>query len=748
MDNALILAIQLLVSALPVHARINGVVRDAETSQPLPGASVTLVDAGWTAVTDSAGRYSLTSVPSGQRRITIRLIGYEQRSLEALVPPDGALEIDIVLEPRPVPLDPFEVQAPLSIRGVEAGSTSSFPDREISSTAISNHPTLWQADAFQALGGGEVVLDPESPDGVHIRGGASDQTAYLVDGIPVFSPYHAAGMFSAWNPDAMSRLSLSPTGRESTSPNTLSGAIEGFTRSPSDHLSFRGGVSTTQARLTVDGPLPATPGGFLFSTRSGVHDVLSPDGDPSYLGSETGDWLAKVESNLPVGRLRFVGYGNADEIDAASTVEGEPVERRNDFRWRGRSFGATWEREAGPTSWNAQAWSADGDVDAEWASVGGAVAMQSDRRDQGLTASVERRSAQATSFVELRVERSRTSYRVDSDSVSDPLLDLRSTDPVATVLVRQQRPIAPRLDLDVAVSLAAMRLGLFPGTRTRLRWCASDRLSVSGTYIRSNQFAQSMRNPESVVGHIFPPDLYVGAGAPGVDVARGDQGVLGIEARPRDGFRVGVQGYARRSTGLVLVAPREGEPFSTGGFLTGTGVARGMSVDAAASANRWGMTASYGLQRVRYAFRDSSYVPSHGTQHLVEGGVVVLPTRSSSIRVGASMAFGRRALPVANGLEWETNNLVDHGSEFAGSPHYAGLNGLGLPSYVRLDVGVRRSWRFDVAGRDAAMAVFGTYSNLLGRRNVLTYVRHGNGTLGAVELVPSSPVVVGLDWRF
>ena len=67
-------------------------------------------------------------------------------------------------------------------------------ERESSIAALRNHPLLGEPDAFQALAGGEVVLRAESPSGVHLRGGASDQTAYLLDGIPVFSPFHSAGV--------------------------------------------------------------------------------------------------------------------------------------------------------------------------------------------------------------------------------------------------------------------------------------------------------------------------------------------------------------------------------------------------------------------------------------------------------------------------------------------------------------------------------------------------------------------------
>ena len=101
----------------------------------------------------------------------------------------------------PVRLAAVDVRPHVSVRGVDGADSTASPERGITSAAVANHPGLSEPDVLQALSGGYVVLAPESPSGVHIRGGGSDQTAYVIDGIPVFSPYHAAGVFSAWNPD-------------------------------------------------------------------------------------------------------------------------------------------------------------------------------------------------------------------------------------------------------------------------------------------------------------------------------------------------------------------------------------------------------------------------------------------------------------------------------------------------------------------------------------------------------------------
>jgi hypothetical protein len=307
------------------------------------------------------------------------------------------------------------------------------------------------------------------------------------------------------------------------------------------------------------------------------------------------------------------------------------------------------------------------------------------------------------------------------------------------------------LELDGGASASTTDGDWFPAARAQVRWTPRHDLTFSTSYARTHQFAQSLRNAESVVGLIFPVDAYIGTGAPEVPVARSDFGAIAADWRPLSGARLSLQAYARRSRGLLLVAPRDGEPFTTGGFVVGTSPARGLSVEAALGSARYGVVASYGLQRVRFEYGDTSYVPAHGATHLLEGGVIVFPTTTTSLRLGVASAMGRRTTTVPGSLEWESCNLLDRGCEFAGTPHY-GSQPLGttkLPAYLRLDLSLRQHWHLQIGGHDSMFALFGTYTNLLGRKNLMTYAHDpATGEPVGIELRPAGPLVVGLDCSF
>jgi hypothetical protein len=756
MGAVLLGALKLVLAVQASQAAVAGTIRDGESGEPLAGAVVTLNDVDRATVADNAGRYRLSAVPPGPQHLSVKRIGYSPRTVHALVPGQGELEIDLSLRPLPLQLPTIVVRSTVAVRGLEQGDSTPFPDRGISAAALRNHPLLAEPDGFLALSGGEIALGPEAPSGIHVRGGASDQTAYLLDGMPVFSPYHVAGTFSAWNPDALDRVQVLSGSPSLAPPDALSGTVAAATRAPGTEIRAQGTLSTTHGRVTLHGPLGASGAGFLLSARSGFPGIVAPEGDPSYLRGRTGDVLAKVEVPAFQGRLRFLGYDSGNEIDAATLAESpDPAATgpaRNGFEWNSRSAGVEWSRFVGKVALRIQGWNARGEAEAAWGPAEGAgFRLESDREDQGLLAAVERSSAGRFTGVGIRVQRSRTSYRVAAREGSGIGTSLDARTPLAAVVVQHRRPVTSGLTADVALSVTGAAGGLHLGLQSELRWRPSPVTSISASYARSHQFSQSLRNSESVAGGIFPADLYVGAGASGIPVARSDRAVVGAELLARAGFRVGAQAYLSDFDGLLLVAPRAGTPFATGAFLAGGGASRGLALEAAVSSARYGVTASYGWQWVRVTYGDASYAPGYGTSHLIESGVVVFPTPTASLRLGLAGAVGRRGTGVLGAFEWESCNLLDQGCEFGGSPTHDTdrLGATRLPAYFRLDLGLRKHWHVEVAGRDVELALFGTVTNLLGRRNVLAVATDPvTGEKTTIEMRPLAPLVVGLDWRF
>jgi hypothetical protein len=352
----------------------------------------------------------------------------------------------------------------------------------------------------------------------------------------------------------------------------------------------------------------------------------------------------------------------------------------------------------------------------------------------------------------VRFESVRTDYAVVADSIVEPTLAHAERLPLFTVDAEGARVLDGE-DTELAAGGAFVLADGHPygNAHGRLTWRAHRDWTLSGRARFAHQFVQSMRNPESVTAVIFPVDLPVAGRLDGaVPIGRGTWVGLNAAWRPEASLRLVVEAFARHADDLVLVAPRAGGPFATTAFVSGRLEARGASIEAAFRTARLGATMSLAFERVRLEHGDSAFAPQYASARRLQGGIIVFPSAPTSIRLGVVAASGRRATLTRGTFEWESCNLLDRGCEFAGRPDQGGdpLGGEDLPTYVRVDLGVRRHWHVGLGSREAVVGAFATWSNLFDRSNLLTRLSNDAADRQPIEMRPSGPLVLGFDARF
>lgn len=88
-----------------------GVVTDAETGDPLPGASVLIKDTNLGDATDIEGRYRIRRVPSGDHILIVHFVGYERLEQPISVPRDAQIVVNIALKVNIVQLEGVNIVA-------------------------------------------------------------------------------------------------------------------------------------------------------------------------------------------------------------------------------------------------------------------------------------------------------------------------------------------------------------------------------------------------------------------------------------------------------------------------------------------------------------------------------------------------------------------------------------------------------------------------------------------------------------
>ncbi len=100
------------VGAQQSEGRISGTVVDAETGDPLIGATVRVEGLQLGAIADLEGAYLIRNVPAGRHAVLVTMIGYDQKRVaEVQVNPGQVSRIDLVVEQALLVADVVEVTA-------------------------------------------------------------------------------------------------------------------------------------------------------------------------------------------------------------------------------------------------------------------------------------------------------------------------------------------------------------------------------------------------------------------------------------------------------------------------------------------------------------------------------------------------------------------------------------------------------------------------------------------------------------
>ncbi|MBM3263583.1 MAG: carboxypeptidase-like regulatory domain-containing protein [candidate division Zixibacteria bacterium] len=108
----------LLLLLLPVMAlagttgKISGIVKDKDTGQPLPAASIALVGTSIGAIGNQNGQYTIINVPPGIYTVRCSYLGYQaQDVINVRITPDYTTSINFELSATTLTAQPVEVLA-------------------------------------------------------------------------------------------------------------------------------------------------------------------------------------------------------------------------------------------------------------------------------------------------------------------------------------------------------------------------------------------------------------------------------------------------------------------------------------------------------------------------------------------------------------------------------------------------------------------------------------------------------------
>ncbi len=301
--------------------------------------------------TDRLGSFRLQPVAAGSYVFRVIGIGYGEYTETVVVPAEGALDMDVTVARAAVELQGISVSAAASRERIRFQEVGGATVRELDANELRAVPGVAEADpirAVEVLPG--VVSTSDFSASFHVRGGSQDQNLILLDGVPVFSPFHLGGLFSVFNVDMIDRVELQSGGFAAEHGGRVSSVLEVESSAGDRPFGVDGGVSLLASRATAGGLLP---GGlsralgqssirYRFSARRSYFDVVAkPWFDFPY---HLTDFQTLVEGWSPSGdRISLTAYSGRDVL-ALSNVNDEDFPLRLDWDWGNDLVGLRWTR--------------------------------------------------------------------------------------------------------------------------------------------------------------------------------------------------------------------------------------------------------------------------------------------------------------------------------------------------------------------------------------------------------------------
>ncbi len=193
-------------------AVIKGYVYDKINGESLIGASIYLKENKAGTTTNIAGYFIIQGLKEGKYTVVVSYIGY--KPFEQIITISGEKEINLRFDLEPSSFKTEEVVIyGDSISPSEKLYGKGVSELELSPAQINRIPKVVEADllrALQTLPGITSVSDFSSA--LYVRGGTPDQNLYLIDGVDVYNPEHAFGIFSTFNTAAIKKVEVSKGG--------------------------------------------------------------------------------------------------------------------------------------------------------------------------------------------------------------------------------------------------------------------------------------------------------------------------------------------------------------------------------------------------------------------------------------------------------------------------------------------------------------------------------------------------------
>jgi hypothetical protein len=264
-------------------------------------------------------------------QLSVRLLGGDQLVVVAM-PITRSVASDTVPQ-QPVRLGAVRTQATRIERTTFEGSTS-VGAVSITASELRATPSFIEPDVLrstQALPGVEARSDYAA--GFNVRGGEADQNLILLDGYPIYNPFHLGGLFSTFIDPTVGRVNLQTGALSPAYGERLSGLLDVRSAEPTTtEVHGTAEVSLVSAIASLGRSFASDSGSWMIAARrtyaDAIVDVFKRDGFPYHFQDVQGHVARSFASGWKVSATGYAGTdlaGGTKGSDGADASWGNGV---------------------------------------------------------------------------------------------------------------------------------------------------------------------------------------------------------------------------------------------------------------------------------------------------------------------------------------------------------------------------------------------------------------------------------------
>lgn len=330
---------------------ISGYIEDKATGERLIAATIYCPTLQKGTTSNEYGFYSLT-LPQGLVQINFSYVGYEQE--------DFQLDLKKSTQQN-IQLNYAQTLAEVVVTTETNSGTSNIdktspihnilrPSNIAISPSLGGEPD--PVRVAQLIPG--VQSGADGLGGLYVRGGESGHNLMLLDGVPVYIPYHMLGMFSIYNPNTIRSAKLYRGTFPARYGGRLSSVFDVRTREGNQNKwSAQAGANLISTNFLLEGPFQKKKGSILVSgRRSHKGSLLNPffqrtffQMDSEELESQFYDLNIKANYQFSQNdRLYLSFYSGFDTMLSETEFEEEDffAEEAVELNWSNTTFALRW----------------------------------------------------------------------------------------------------------------------------------------------------------------------------------------------------------------------------------------------------------------------------------------------------------------------------------------------------------------------------------------------------------------------